>query len=80
MTDDCLYRFLLDDLDISGAVVRLGPAWRQMTEGRDYPAPVVDHSPARIKTLARFASVRKAWPASSPVRRSAMRWRQHASC
>lgn len=40
MTDDCLYRFLLDDLDISGAVVRLGPAWRQMTEGRDYPAPV----------------------------------------
>ncbi len=40
MFDDYLSRFLLDDLDIRGAVVRLGPAWRKMIENRDYPAPV----------------------------------------
>ena len=40
MTDDCLCRFLLEDLDIVGAVVRLGPAWRQMLDNRDYPVPV----------------------------------------
>jgi molecular chaperone Hsp33 len=40
MLDDYLSRFLLDDLDILGAVVRLGPAWRKMLENRDYPAPV----------------------------------------
>ena len=40
MIDDCLCRFLLEDLDISGAVVRLGPAWQKMIENRDYPAPV----------------------------------------
>ncbi len=40
MTDDCLCPFLLDALDIAGAVVRLGPAWRQMLDKRDYPAPV----------------------------------------
>ncbi|HOG03593.1 MAG TPA: Hsp33 family molecular chaperone HslO, partial [Accumulibacter sp.] len=40
MTDDCLHRFLFDDLDIRGALVRLGPAWRAMIENRAYPAPV----------------------------------------
>lgn len=40
MIDDYLCRFLLEDLDISGAVVRLGPAWRQMLDQRDYAAPV----------------------------------------
>ena len=40
MLDDYLSRFLLDDLDIRGAVVRLGPVWRKMIENRDYPAPV----------------------------------------
>jgi redox-regulated HSP33 family molecular chaperone len=34
MTDDCLHRFLFDDLDIRGALVRLGPAWRAMIENR----------------------------------------------
>ncbi|TMQ74952.1 hypothetical protein ACCUM_2340 [Candidatus Accumulibacter phosphatis] len=36
MLDDCLSRFLLDDLDIRGAVVRLGPAWRKMLANRNY--------------------------------------------
>lgn len=44
MLDDCLSRFLLDDLDIRGAVVRLGPAWRKMLANRDYPAPVANCS------------------------------------
>lgn len=38
--ENYVQRFLLDDLDIRGAVVRLGPVWRQMLAGRDYPAPV----------------------------------------
>jgi molecular chaperone Hsp33 len=38
--DDCVRRFLLDDLDIRGAFVRLGPVWQQMLAGRAYPAPV----------------------------------------
>lgn len=38
--EDYVQRFLLDDLDIRGAVVRLGPVWQQMLAGRDYPAPV----------------------------------------
>ncbi len=41
MTDDCLHRFLFDDLDIRGDLVCLGPAWRAMIENRAYPAPVV---------------------------------------
>jgi molecular chaperone Hsp33 len=38
--NDYVQRFLLDDLDIRGAVVRLGPVWQKMLTGRDYPAPV----------------------------------------
>ncbi|QDX80641.1 molecular chaperone Hsp33 [Denitratisoma sp. DHT3] len=37
---DTIHRFLFEDLDIRGALVRLGPAWRAMTAGRGY-APVV---------------------------------------
>ena len=42
MIDDCVQRFLLDDLDIRGAVVRIGPVWKKMLAGRDYPAPVAE--------------------------------------
>ncbi len=41
MTEDCVQRFLFDDLDIRGAVVRLGPVWQQLLTQRDYPAPVI---------------------------------------
>ena len=34
--------FLFEQLDIRGAWVRLGPAWREMTAGRDYAEPVVE--------------------------------------
>ena len=37
---DYVQRFLFDDLDIRGAVVRLGPIWQQLLTGRDYPAAV----------------------------------------
>ncbi|EXI68309.1 MAG: Heat shock protein 33 [Candidatus Accumulibacter adjunctus] len=40
MNTDCLQRFLLDDLDIAGALVRLGPVWQKLLEGRGYPLPV----------------------------------------
>ncbi|GHU03889.1 33 kDa chaperonin [Betaproteobacteria bacterium] len=39
---DTVRRFLLDELDIRGAVVRLDAVWRKLMSGRDYPAPVVD--------------------------------------
>ncbi|MDR3086875.1 MAG: Hsp33 family molecular chaperone HslO, partial [Azoarcus sp.] len=39
---DTVRRFLLDDLDIRGAVVRLDAVWRKLMSGRNYPAPVVD--------------------------------------
>lgn len=42
MTDDYLQRFLLDDLDIRGAIVRIGPVWEKMQVGRNYPAPVAE--------------------------------------
>lgn len=32
--------FLFEQLDIRGAWVQLGPAWREMTAGRDYAGPV----------------------------------------
>ncbi len=35
-------RFLLENLDIRGAVVHLDSVWQQMLRGRDYPWPVVD--------------------------------------
>lgn len=37
---DFVRRFLFEDLDIRGALVRLGPAWRQMQAGRGYPESV----------------------------------------
>jgi molecular chaperone Hsp33 len=37
---DAVHRFLLEDLDIRGALVRLGPSWAEMTAKRDYAAPV----------------------------------------
>lgn len=39
---DTIHRFLLEDLDIRGALVRLGPAWREMQAGRRYAPPVRD--------------------------------------
>lgn len=33
---DEVHRFLFERLDIRGALIRLGPAWRQMLAGRDY--------------------------------------------
>jgi len=33
---DSVHRFLFDVLDIRGALIRLGPAWRQMQAGRAY--------------------------------------------
>src|SRR5574340_795655 len=38
--EDFVRRFLLEDLDIRGAVVRLTGAWRHMQARRGYPAPV----------------------------------------
>lgn len=40
MSDSYVRRFLFDDLDIRGAVVRLGDAWQAMQSGRAYPAAV----------------------------------------
>jgi len=40
MSDSFVVRFLLEQLDIRGAFVRLGTAWQAMQEGRAYPAPV----------------------------------------
>lgn len=34
--------FLFEDLDIRGAWVHLGSAWREMTAGRDYSGPVLE--------------------------------------
>jgi molecular chaperone Hsp33 len=34
--------FLFEQLDIRGAWVQLGPAWREMTAGRNYPGPVLE--------------------------------------
>lgn len=40
--EDFLQRFLFEALDIRGALLRLGPAWRAMQDGRGYPAVVRD--------------------------------------
>ncbi len=39
-TDSYLQRFLLEDLDIRGAVVRLGKVWEALQSGRGYPPAV----------------------------------------
>ncbi len=39
-SDDFVRRFLLEELDIRGAVVRLGGAWREMQARREYPEAV----------------------------------------
>lgn len=36
-----LQRFLLENLDIRGAVVHLDSVWQQMLQGRNYPLPVM---------------------------------------
>lgn len=40
--ENAVQRFLLDDLDIRGAVVRLGSIWQQLLTNRDYPGPVIN--------------------------------------
>ncbi|MEO8410440.1 MAG: Hsp33 family molecular chaperone HslO, partial [Propionivibrio sp.] len=40
--NNAVQRFLFDNLDIRGAVVRLESVWQELLTGRDYPAPVVD--------------------------------------
>ena len=42
MTENLVQRFLLDDLDIRGAVVRLDSVWQKLLTNRDYPAPVIE--------------------------------------
>ncbi|MBK8761882.1 MAG: Hsp33 family molecular chaperone HslO [Sulfuritalea sp.] len=37
---DAVHRFLLEDLDIRGALVQLGSSWAEMTATRGYAAPV----------------------------------------
>ena len=37
---DQVHRFLLEDLDIRGALVQLGPSWAAMNSRRNYAAPV----------------------------------------
>jgi len=37
---DEVHRFLLEDLDIRGALVQLGPSWATMNSQRDYAPPV----------------------------------------
>ncbi len=37
---DAVHRFLLEELDIRGALVQLGPSWAEMTAQRGYAAPV----------------------------------------
>ncbi|MGE5319821.1 MAG: Hsp33 family molecular chaperone HslO [Hyphomicrobiaceae bacterium] len=39
---DRVRSFLFERLDIRGAWVQLGAAWREMTAGRDYPEPVLE--------------------------------------
>lgn len=37
---DLIQRFLFEDLDVRGALVQLGPVWRQIQRNRDYPPAV----------------------------------------
>ena len=41
MTMDCVQRFLFEELDIRGALVRLDAVWAQLLARRDYPPRVV---------------------------------------
>ena len=41
MSANQVQRFLFDELDIRGALVRLGPLWQQLLAGRDYPLAVI---------------------------------------
>ena len=40
MQTDYVQRFLFENLDVRGRLVCLTGAWRRMTEGRGYPAPI----------------------------------------
>lgn len=40
LTDSYVQRFLLEELDIRGAIVRLGSVWRALQDGRGYAPPV----------------------------------------
>ena len=42
MQTDYVQRFLFENLDVRGRLVCLTGAWRRITEGRGYPAPVVE--------------------------------------
>lgn len=42
MQTDYVQRFLFEHLDIRGRLVCLTGAWRRMTEGRGYPAPIAE--------------------------------------
>lgn len=39
-TDDVLHRFLIDQTDMRGALVHLGPSWRSIRASTDYPDAV----------------------------------------
>jgi molecular chaperone Hsp33 len=55
MQTDYVQRFLFENLDIRGRLVCLTGAWRRVTEGRGYPAPVaalLGHSVALAAMLA----------------------------
>lgn len=41
MSENYVQRFLFDDLDLRGALVRLGPVWQQLLAARDYPPAIV---------------------------------------
>ena len=54
MDTDYVQRFLFEDLDIRGRLVCLTGAWRRMTEGRAYPAPIAEllgHATALVAML-----------------------------
>jgi len=42
MQTDYVQRFLFEDLDVRGRLVCLTGAWRRITEGRGYPAPIIE--------------------------------------
>ena len=51
-----LQRFLLEDLDIRGAIVQLDSVWQQMQSERDYPAPVAQILGEMTATTLLFGS------------------------